>query len=165
MPMSLPQKEYFAFIEEYTGFLERMLADEKSKLLALQSKSLAKIEQSIAVSQANAKQLENYEIKRMALQQKCGFGGLTFRKIIEGYPKDAQSPFWQMYDRFERSVGGIRFHNDKSMAVARDNMMDIDPSAVLPGAANAGGSGQATNPYAKLKRQQDAQSSILETKI
>lgn len=165
MPMSLTEKEYYAFIEEYTAFLDRMLDDEKAKLIALQNKSLSKIEHNIAVSQANAKQLENYEIKRVSMQAKAGYEGMSFRQIIESYPKDAQSKFWQLYDRFERSVGGIRFHNDKSMAVAKDNMMAIDPSAVLSGSARPAGSSQTTNPYKRIKEEQDEQNSILETKV
>ncbi|MDL2252741.1 hypothetical protein LJC49_01530 [Ruminococcaceae bacterium OttesenSCG-928-I18] len=165
MSLSPAQKEYYSFIEEYTGFLESMLADEKGKLLALQSRDLSKIEHSIAVSQANAKQLENYEVKRVSMQAKAGYGSLSFRQIIESFPKEIQSPFWQLYDRFERSVGEIRFHNDKSMAVARDNMLALDPSAVLPGAGAGSGEGQSTNPYKKFREEQDGQSSILETKI
>ena len=164
MALTPAQKEYYAFVREYTGFLERMLADEKAKLLALQSKDLPKIEHSIAASQANAKQLENYEIKRVAMQAKSGYEGLSFRQIIETYPKDDQSDFWQLYNRFERHVGDIRFHNDKSMAVARDNMLAIDPSAALPGASGQEGP-KSSNPYKKIRDEQDMQNSILETKI
>ncbi len=161
MPMSLVQQEYYSFLQEYTGFLEQMLDDEKSKLQALMSKDLARIEQSITTSQANAKQLENYETKRSSMQAKAGYAGQSFRQIIETFPRETQSSFWQLYDRFERSVGGIRFHNDKSMAVARDNMMAIDPSAALPGTAGR----PPSNPYSKMRQAQDGQASILETKI
>ncbi len=161
MPMSPVQQEYYSFLEEYTAFLGRMLEDEKGKLQALLSKDLPRIEHSITNSQANAKQLENYEIKRSALQAKAGYAGQSFRQIIAAYPSEMQSAFWQLYDRFERCVGGIRFHNDKSMAVARDNMVSIDPSAVLPHTA----SGVPTNPYSKIRQAQDAQANILETKI
>ncbi len=152
---------FVAFMAEYTDFLGRMRLDENGKLAALSSRELPRIESSIATSQANAKQLENYETKRMTLQADAGLQGLSFRQVIESAPPDAQRGLWFLFDRFERTVADIRFLNDKSMAMARDNMIDIDPEAVLPGAGAAGGS----NPYEKLRRERAGHSAILETKV
>ena len=164
MPLSTEQKTYYSFIEEYTYFLEHMLSDEHDKLSALQSRELPKIEHSIAVSQANAKQLANYELKRASLQAKAGFEGFSFRKIIAASPDDMQNQLWDLFTRFEHSVSDIRFHNDKSMAVARDNMLALDPTAVLPGAGNKK-TAQSQNPYRQMQGRQEDQSNILETKI
>lgn len=153
--------EFMDFMVEYTDFLGRMRLDENSKLAALTSRELPKIESSIAASQANAKQLENYEARRMALQNEAGLAGLSFRQVIERAPDAAQSGLWALFDRFEHTVSEIRFLNDKSMSVARDNMIDIDPEAVLPGAAGA----KTENPYEKLRKGQSGQGSILETKV
>ena len=62
-----------------------------------------------------------------------------------------------MFERFVRSGNAIRFHDDKSMSVARDTMLRVDPGAVLPGAK--------ANPYSRIKKEQDDQNGMLETKI
>ncbi len=154
-------KAFLAFMAEYTDFLGRMRLDENSKLAALSSRELPRIESSIAASQANAKQLENYEAKRMTLQADAGLQGLTFRQVIDRAPPETQSGLWFLFDRFERTVADIRFLNDKSMAVARDNMIDIDPESALPGAAAP----RANNPYEKQRKERAGQGTILETKV
>ena len=154
-------EEFVTFMVEYTAFLGRMKADENSKLAALSSRDLSRIEHSIMVSQANAKQLENYEIKRQTLQAAAGFTGLTFRQLIDQAPLDEHDRLWQLFDCFENNVAQIRFYNDKSMAIARDNMIEIDPSSVLPGQPGA----KANNPYEKIKQKQNESSKILETKV
>lgn len=161
MPLSTAQQDFLAFVEEYTQFLERMTLDEGEKLSALGSRDLERIERSIAVSQANAKQLENYELKRIDQQAKAGYGGLTFPQLVEQAEPALQGKMRQLFGRFERSVKEIRFRNDKSMAVAKDNMMSVDPEAVLPGA----GAGKAQNPYARFKEEEAAANNILEKKV
>ncbi|MGD9559933.1 MAG: hypothetical protein AB7V55_04920 [Oscillospiraceae bacterium] len=161
MAMSKPHEEFVAFMVDYTAFLGRMRADESDKLKALSSRELSRIEHSITVSQANAKQLENFEARRLALQAAAGYEGMSFRQLIEQVPPEEQDRLWQLFSRFEGNVAEIRFFNDKSMAVARDNMIEVDPSAVLAGQGGA----KASNPYEKIREEQSQQSSILETKV
>lgn len=161
MPGMQAYEEFLGFIEEYTDFLQQMVKDENEKLSALQSRELSRIEHSITTAQANAKKLENYEAKRVKLQQRLGYEGMSFREIIEQAPEDQQAWLGLMFDRFERNVNEIRFRNDKSMAVARDSMMDIDPEAALPVAAMP----QKANPYRKIRDDAKEQSSLLETKV
>lgn len=160
MPVPQAQQEFKDFMEEYTDFLEDMATDEIEKLDALNSWNLERIERSIAASQANAKKLENYEAKRISLQEDIGFAGMTFKDIISQSDPADQGRLRQLFERFERGVADIRFHNDKSMAVARDHMLQVDPEAVLPA-----GKGAVSNPYAQIRDQKNKQSSILETKI
>ncbi|NLW80050.1 MAG: hypothetical protein GXY32_11680 [Ruminococcaceae bacterium] len=148
-----------AFMVDYTAFLGRMRADESDKLKALGSKELSRIEHSITVAQANAKQLENYERRREALQTEAGYEGMTFRQVIMHAPKEEQDRLWQLFTRFESNVAEIRFYNDKSMTVARDNMMEKDPASMIPGLA-----GKGSNPYERIREQQQGGSNILETK-
>ncbi len=153
-------QEFVQLMEDYTGFLARMCSDEGDKLAALSSRELPRIERSIAVSQANAKQLENYENRRMAAQQEAGLEGLSFRELIDLAPPHEQSRLWQLFSSFESSVAEIRFFNDKSMAVARDAMVELNPESVLPPKPGAA----ASNPYAKLRSQQDGQPGLLKGK-
>lgn len=158
MPTALAHEEFVAFMVEYTGFLAQMCADEKEKMAALAGRVLSDIEHSIAKSQANAKQLANYEQKRIALQNAAGYGGMTFRQLIAAAPGMGQSGLWQVFSTFERRVADIRFYNDKAMAIARDNMVELDPELVLNERVNH------NNPYEKMKEKQ-AGSSLLETKV
>lgn len=160
MPVSTAQQDFLTFVEEYTQFLEHMTVDESEKLSALGSRDLERIERSIAVSQANAKRLENYELKRIDQQARAGYGGLTFPQLVEKADPAEQGRLRQLFGRFERSVKEIRFRNDKSMAVAKDNMMSVDPEAVLPGAG-----AKAQNPYARFKEEEAAANNILEKKV
>jgi hypothetical protein len=142
---------------DYTAFLEGMRADENDRLAALSSRELPRIEHSIAVTQANAKQLGNLEARRQVLQAAAGYEGLSFRQVILNAPVDERDRLWRLFARFEGNVAEIRFFNDKSMAVARDNMIEIDPASVLGAAAGA------NNPYARLRDERNDRA-ILETK-
>lgn len=149
-------EKFFGFMEDYTEFLERMVADEDEKLAALNSRELSRIEHSIAVSQANAKRLENLESQRVALQSEAGCADKTFRQLAKEAPAEAQHRIQQLFSRFERNVSEIRFRNDKSMSVARDRMMEIDPESVLDEGVQ--------NPYAKARAARNATVGMLETK-
>ena len=163
MPTAQAQREYVGFLRVYTDFLDKMLQDEGEKLKAIQSRELARIEHSITVSQANAKQLDNYEQRRMDLQREAGFGGLTFRQLIARAPEDEKGVLQTLYARFEQAVQEIKFNNDKSMAVARDNLLELDPEAVLA-AAHADA---PQNPYSRMKKSNDEnnQNNLLQTKV
>lgn len=161
MSTSHAHDEFVAFMIEYTTFMGRMRADENEKLAALSSRDLSRIEHSITVSQANAKQLENYEIRRVALQAAAGYENLSFRELIAVAPEEEQDGLWQLFAKFENHVSEIRFFNDKSMAVARDNMIEIDPEAVLVGSQG----GKPSNPYERLREEQNGRTSILEKKV
>lgn len=161
MPDAKAQQAFYTFMEEYTDFLERMRKDEQERLSALESRNLQRIESTIAVSQANAKQLENYELKRNSVQQNAGLGGLSFKDVVKAVPADAQRGYSVLFDRFARHVSDIRFLNNKCMSVAKDGMLEIDPSAVLP--AQTGGH---TNPYQTIRKNEvEKNNSILETKV
>lgn len=160
MPVSQAQQDYINFMEEYTEFLEHMIMDEKEKLAALSSRNLPRIEHSISVSQANAMKMENNEIKRITLQNKAGFEGLSFRELIEQAAPLEKSWLTQLFTRFEKSVQEIRFHNDKSMQVARDGMMQIDPTMILPGQDD-----KMPNAYRKMQESESDKNNILETKV
>ncbi len=157
MPTVAAHEAFVAFMAEYTVFLAGMCADEKEKMAALGGNVLLNVEQSIAKSQANAKQLANYEQKRAILQQAAGYGGMSFRQLIAAALPQNQAGLWELFSRFEHLVLEIRFYNEKSMAIARDKMVDIDPEAVL---APSG----AANPYQKLQSRQAA-GGLLETKV
>jgi hypothetical protein len=157
MPDMQAHNAFVQFMVDYTAFLGRMRADESEKLASLAGRQLARIEQSIAKSQANAKQLENYERKRLQLQAQAGYEGLAFRQLIDVAPTEEQERLWQVFTHFEGNVAEIRFYNDKSMAAARDAMIDVNPAAALMAQPGAG----ARNPYERMRKLHGEQGSLL----
>lgn len=70
----------------------------------------------------------------------------------------------RLFTQFERNVSEIRFYNDKSMGVAKDNMIEIDPEMVLH--SQAGQKTGPANPYEKIREEhRQERSSRLETKV
>lgn len=149
--------DFITLMQNYTTFLEKMLADEKDRFAALASLELPRIEHCIAVSQANAKQLQNYEAKRIETQRMAGFDGMSFRDLLQKLPLEEQGVLEPLFVRFGSMVEEIRFNNDKSMALARDNMTSISPEII------AASGGKAPNPYDKMM--QTERGNILKTKI
>ncbi|MDD3428663.1 MAG: hypothetical protein PHG02_01490 [Oscillospiraceae bacterium] len=155
----LQAEELFCFFEKYAAFLYEMLQHEKEKLSALGSNSLPRIEHAITNAQADAKQMENMEQKRMELQETLGLGGKPFTDVIQSVPPQDTARFTAVLQRIQNYVDEIKFSNGKSMDMARVNLTGLNPdaAAVPPRAENA------NNPYAKA--QLSPQQSILETKI
>lgn len=161
MQMSQSIADFIAFMEEYVLFVEHMIDDESEKLAAIQEGKLARIEHSIVVSLANAKKLDNFEQRRIALMDKAGFGGMTFSGVINAAPVESVGPLQVLFSRFEKGVVEIKFRNDKAMAVAQDNLISLDPQAVLPQGA---GGHRPHNEYERLREEAANQSNILEKK-
>ena len=153
--------EYIALIKEYTIFLEKMLMDEKERFAALSSRELPRIEHSIAVTQANTKQIENFEAKRLGMQVVIGFEGASFRELLAGLPPEQAAELQPLFTRFGNMVEEIRFRNDKSMAIARDNMIDISPESVFAPTAGT----KPNSPYAKMQEEQRELNRNFEKKI
>lgn len=156
--------ELIDFYEEYAAFLAQVLRDEEEKLQALLSNSLPRIEHAISAAQANAKQMENLELRREMLQERAGCGGKTFREILELVPQEEQAAFQSLFERIQKAVELIKFHNEKSMSVARANVKAVNPEALMPGEQK---NAAMENPYMRARRQAQPEhsTSLLETKI
>lgn len=150
------------FFEKYNVFLRTMLNNEKEKLSALLSNSLPRIEHSILTAQADAKQMDSMEKKRMTLQQNVGCGGYTLEQLIDELPSDMRARMSELCDEVRSAVEEIRFHNEKSMDVARTNVRRINPDALAAQPKQSG----PVNPYTKAKQdhEPDPTASILKTK-
>lgn len=155
------QQELFSFLEEYADFLAHMVKDEEEKLAALLSNSLPRIESAISTAQANAKQMENFELSRMRLQEQAGYGGMSFSEIIESAPEEESQGLEALLRRIQGYVDDIKFHNTKSMRVARTNMLEMNPNAEVPGMTSA----SAGSAYLKAREKTTGTKTMLETKI
>lgn len=155
------ETELFNFFEEYAEFLEKLNSDEEEKLSSLLSNSIERIEHAISVGQANAKQMENMERRRIRLQEKAGYAGMTFSEIIESAPDEERVGLEALLHRVITLAENIQFQNKKSMGVARDNLhiMNLAPETL------AGASKQATAYVRASEKTRVPSISLLETKI
>lgn len=157
-------QELFVFFEKYVSVLYSIAQDEKEKLNSLTSNSLPRIEHAISVAQANAKQIENFEAKRVSLQASLGCGDMTLSQIVEQLPESHTVSVSSLFKQLEKYVDEIRFINDKSMSVARDNMARLNPDAPIL-QPNEGGASQNANPYEAAMSHQNEPQSIFKAKI
>lgn len=118
------------FFDEYAEALTLMEADEKEKLSALISNSLPRIERAINMAQANTKQMENYEKKRIALQTSIGCGGKTLSELVAVVPVGRRVVLSALLDRIKLAVREINYCNQKSMIVARSNIIQVNPDVL-----------------------------------
>lgn len=152
-------QELIDFFEEYAEFLTQMSGDENEKLEALLSGELPRIEHAISMAQANAKKLENLEVRRQTLQRRAGCDGMTFSQIISQSTPEDEPMLQSLFERIQSCVEEIKFRNGKSMGVARANMHQADPQTLL-----AKSDGMPTNAYIKAKAEA-GRVTMLETKV
>lgn len=157
--------ELFVFFEKYASALHNMARDEKDKLSALLSNSLPRIEHAISTAQANTKLIENYENRRIALQQSLGCPGMTFSELLEKIPETHSLSLSSLFRQIQAAVDEIKFTNEKSMEVAHTNITRLNPETLL--AAKPGGeNGAAQAPYGAARGYQGAGSpSIFKAKV
>lgn len=118
------------FFDEYAEALALMETDEKEKLTALISNSLPRIERAINMGQANTKQIENYERKRIALQSSMECEGKTLNELISLVPVKNRAQLSALFDKIKLSVREINYLNQKSMIVARSNIIQVNPEVL-----------------------------------
>ncbi len=157
--------ELFAFFEKYAAALHGMARDEKEKLGALLSNSLPRIEHAISTAQANTKLIENYENRRIALQESLGCPDMTFTQLLEAVPDANRLPLSSLFRRIQAAVDEIKFTNEKSMEVAHTNITRLTPETLI--AASPGGEGAlAAVSYGAARGYQSAEApSIFKTKV
>lgn len=164
--LTLQQKElesFLVFLQRYNSFLLKMAQDEDEKLQALVSGQLTRIEHALSTAQANAKQIENLEVKRMELQEQAGVEGMTFSQILALLPEELRAEGEALFAQFEKHLNDVKFRNGKSMDYARAHLQAIHPEAMKESTVSGSGS-VAGNAYAKMANL-DERSSMLETKI
>lgn len=158
-------QELFSLFEKYNSALHSVAQDEKEKLNALLSNSLPRIEHAISVAQANAKQVESFESKRILLQTEFGCADATLSQLIELFPASQKPAFTALLKQFERYIDEIKYTNSKSISVARANITQLNPNAAIlqPSADTLAPS--TNNPYEAAMNHQAPNHSIFKTTI
>lgn len=122
--------EYAAFLENYASILEELSDREQEKYRALISFDGEQLAKAIAGLQSGIMQLDSMEARRMALQEAAGFGGATFRQVLDQAPEGERPRLQLLFRRAEMAVGNIKFMNGKSLAVAREGLAALTPEAL-----------------------------------
>lgn len=145
------KQKLYSFLEEYAVFFEEVAASEQEKLQSLLSSELKAIEHSIAVQQANAKRMDNFEAKRAELQKQAQLDGCTFLELIERAPEEYRAQLQVIYDRVNRAVSDIKYLNGKSMKVVEERRKQLEgQDAKAPAAYGHTGQGIGTAPASSL---------------
>lgn len=147
-------EELIEFLKEYTAFFEEVEKKQQEKLEALTKGELAGIEETIVVQQALDKQIGNMEQRRMVLFEQAGYGGWSFREVIADTQGQQREALEALYERLDRSIGEIRFLNQKCMKLAQTALTRM---GIIPQEQIEGSSG-----YQQRKRYSG---SILQTKV
>jgi hypothetical protein len=116
------KENLYLFFSEYADFMEEMETIQKEKLESILSNDLGRMERSIKVQQAYAMRLDNIENRRIRLQAETGFGGMTLSEIISCAPEERKTELRLLFDRISRSLGNIKYFNDKAFEVADMNL-------------------------------------------
>lgn len=114
--------EFYGFLEEYAEFFSEMENFEKKKLDALLSGKLSEIESALSSTQANVKQVENIEIRRIKYQNDLNLTDMTFSQILADAPIEYKDKLSELFSFINQSVDHIKFYNNKSMQLAENNL-------------------------------------------
>lgn len=155
-----PREAFRVFMEEYAAFFEKMALDEQKKRAALLSDNLEQVDKALANQQAASMQMESLERRREELQEQAGFGGRTFREIVDSLEGREQELFLRLFERVSSAIAEIKANNARSMEIARANLQMI--GATVPPELLGEQQG-----YRADKKQNPSlgQSTIFETKI
>lgn len=113
-------------MQEYTCFFESAAAMEEEKRKALLSDNLHRIERALTEHQRIAKEIEQYEKRRMELQERLGIGGKTFREIISLEQGDHRQQLKQLFAVFSAAIQNIKHSNARSLDIARLNLKILE---------------------------------------
>lgn len=128
-------QQYIRFMSGYASYFEGLAEEEKDKLDALLSHDLQRMERSIAQQQAVEKKMEQLEELRESLQQAAGFGEMTCQQIIALLDGEEKSGLQEAYRRLTDAVASVKFYNQKSMDVCKQNLQLIGSEVVDPAAS------------------------------
>ena len=76
-------KEYADFLEQYVQLLSEQLLQEKDKREALLDNDPKRIEAVLQAQQAALMKLKNFEQKRIEMQDKLGFSGMSAEEMLK----------------------------------------------------------------------------------
>ena len=151
---------FFDHLEEYNGFLEKVVEEQNQKIEALLTHDTEVLERSVARQQAISMQMSVFEDRRLQLQAQAGLKGLTFTQIEERLGPGEGQRVRSCRTRMQDLVSQIRFLNDRAMRLVETNLQVLNLRMPLEERVEA----QGYDGKGK-QSQSSGVSSIFETKI
>jgi hypothetical protein len=155
------RERFFQFLFEYEDFFSKIVDAQYEKLTALRSRSIGELERSIIQQQAISMQLEYFEIKRLELQNRAGYSGLSLSQIADATPGEQRRRLRQSLSRMRLASSKIQFMNRKSMELAKLCLTAND----YPAAAEEQPKAQGYTGDKKRIPYHDGNASLFEAKI
>lgn len=118
----MPIEQYRIFMESYVRFMEEMAEGESEKYAAMLSYDPKRVDHAVSRQQAMNMRLEQMEEQRELEQKRAGLGGLTFQQILERLEPEERESFNDLFCRFKRAIGDIKYFNGKSIAFAQEGL-------------------------------------------
>lgn len=118
-------REIIEFLKEYTEFFEQMETKEAEKLGMILTKELNKVESALLLEESIEKQMRNLEQRRLDYFATHGLEGKTFRQLVEESRGEDRETLRQLQQRLEGAIGNIRYYNEKSNALAKEELLRL----------------------------------------
>ena len=100
-----------------------MLEFEQEKRQALLAEDMNRLESMIQSQQAAIMKLESLEKQRVDAQEKAGFGAMTATEILGTMKESPEKTELAIHiGTLRHALEEIRFHNEKSLEIARTNI-------------------------------------------
>lgn len=126
--------EFIVFLGKYRDELKTALENESEKRRALISGEPERLEAMLQMQQAETMKLQNFEKKRLALQEELGCRGLRAKQLAETLPEGEQRQrLSAVLDEITGLVGSIREQNLQALELANGNLKIIEKAVTSAG--------------------------------
>ncbi len=126
------KQDFFKFLYDYIAFYEQMEQQSMTRFEVISSYNLAGLERVIAADESAIKLAEQMERRRIELQLLAGFENMPFRDIIGSIDGEDRVTLQRIYDRLSELLDSIKFYNEKSQSIVKNNLYKIEKATTPP---------------------------------
>ncbi len=117
--------DYIKAIDALSDVFRDLIAIANIKLKASTENRVATLEECMTKEQTLSLKLRGADKKRTDLQEKLGFGNLTFKQILEKSDEETQKLLLPSFDRFSSEVQRFQSINDEVTISINTNLRKI----------------------------------------
>lgn len=114
--------EFKKIIGDLIRLFRQLIKIEEVKLNAAAGKHVATLEDCVTQEQALLLRLRGLEQNREKAQAKAGYGGLSFREILEKVPDSEREELYGLFDELSREVQMFREISEDSSQILQTNL-------------------------------------------
>lgn len=119
-------EQFVGIIQELIQLFQHLIEVEEGKVEVVRKNQVIALEECMNQEQAAILKLRGLEQKREQLLESMGYGGFTFRRILEECPsaqKDILSPLFQ---ELEKNIASFKEVNDNGKELLQLNLHKIE---------------------------------------